>query len=133
MEHESIQLRDLLVRTRLGVPAVERATPQTVRMNVHLEPLAAFAEAGDQLERTVDYHAVARRIAEVAGRGERRLAESLAAVLAADLLDSFPLRAVEIAIDKHILPQAGAVGVRVRRERRSSDPGASPPPTPGAG
>jgi dihydroneopterin aldolase len=44
------------------------------------------------------------------------LVETLAVEVAQDLLAGFPLRAVEVGIDKFILPQVRAVGVWIRRE-----------------
>ncbi len=117
MAADRIHIRDLMVRTRLGVPEVERNVAQSVSVTIVMEPREAFDSLGDEIGRTVDYHAVALRVAELAGNGERRLAETLAVELAESLLAEFPLDAVEIEIEKQILPQAAGVGVRVRRER----------------
>jgi len=116
MVPDRIHIRDLRVRTRLGVPEAERNVTQSVSVNVVMEPREPFDSLGDEIDRTVDYHAVALRVAEVAAHGERRLAETLAVELAETLLAEFPLAAVDIEIEKSILPQAAGVGVRVRRE-----------------
>jgi dihydroneopterin aldolase len=116
MEADRIRIRDLKVRTRLGVPEAERNLAQTVSVNIIMEVPGRFESLRDEIDRTVDYHAVARRVAEVAGHRERRLAETLAVQLAETLLSEFPLAAVEVEIEKAILPQAAAVGVKVRRE-----------------
>jgi len=115
MADDLVQIRDLRVSTRLGVPDAERAVPQTISLSVVMEPEAGFADLGDDLERTVDYHAVSSRIAELAGAGERRLAETLAVEIAEMLLEEFPVKGVEVGIEKAILFQAAGVGVRVRR------------------
>jgi len=115
MSEDLVQIRDLRVSTRLGVPDAERVAPQTVSLSVVMEPKAGFAELGDELERTVDYHAVACRIGEVAAAGERRLAETLAVEIAEMLLEEFPVKGVEVGVEKAILFQAAGVGVRVRR------------------
>lgn len=117
MNHDRIHLRQLQVGTRLGVPEVERARPQTVAIDLEMTPRRPFGQLDDQLERTVDYHAVAGRVAEVAAARERLLAETLAVEIAEVLMAEFPLQAVEVRIDKAALPQAAAVGVSVRRER----------------
>lgn len=117
MNSDRIQIRDLRVRTRLGVPEAERRVVQTVSLTIVMEPAEPFDSLGDEIGRTVDYHAVARRVAEIAGRGQRRLAETLAVELAEAILAEFPLSAVELEIEKTILPQAAGVGVKVRREK----------------
>jgi dihydroneopterin aldolase len=122
MSSDRIHIRDLKVRTRLGVPEAERRLAQTVSVTIVMEPAEPFDSLGDQIGRTVDYHAVARRVAEIAGQGERRLAETLALELADALLAEFPLHAVEVEIEKTILPQAAGVGVKVRREQPDSRP-----------
>lgn len=112
---DRIQIRDLRVSTRLGVPEAERAAPQTVSVSVVMEPRAGFAELDDRLEGTVDYHAAVLRISELAATGERRLAETLAVEIAEMLIGEFPLKGVEVSLEKAILLQAAGVGVRVRR------------------
>ena len=117
MTADRVHLRRLHVRTRLGVPDAERAQPQTVVVDIEMVPLQPFEQLEDQLERAVDYHAVARRVAQLAGQGERRLVETLAAELAAALLAEFPLRATEVTVEKTALPQAAAAGATAQRER----------------
>ena len=115
MADDLIQIRDLRVSTRLGVPDAERSAPQRVSVSVLMEPKTVFAELGDELGQTVDYHAVALRIGEVAGTGERRLAETLALEIAEVLLGEFAVKSVEVGVEKEILFQAAGVGVRVKR------------------
>jgi dihydroneopterin aldolase len=115
MAAEEIHIRDLRVSTRLGVPDAEREKPQTVSVNVMLEPQTPFRDLDERIERTIDYHAACRRIAAVAAERPRRLAETLASELADTLLQEFPARSVEIRVEKEILFQAGGVGVTVRR------------------
>ena len=115
MAQDRLEIRDLRVSTRLGVPAAERVARQTVSVSVVMEPQAGFDGLGDRLELTVDYHAVARRIGELAADGERQLAETLAVDLAGMLLGEFPLKSVEVSVEKPVLFQAAGAGVRVRR------------------
>jgi dihydroneopterin aldolase len=121
MGRDRVEIRRLQVRTRLGVPAAERAQVQTVVVDIGMEPVGGCGGLGDRLERAVDYHAVVRRVAAVAGSGERRLVETLAVELAECLLAEFPVQAVEVAIEKAIIPQAEGVGVRVVRHRAGGE------------
>ena len=115
MADDRVEIRDLRVSTRLGLPDAERAAAQTVAVSLAMAPQVGFGDLGDRLERTVDYHAVARRIGELAAEGERRLAETLAVEIAEMVLEEFPLRWIEVSVEKAILFQAAGVGVRVRR------------------
>jgi len=115
---DRIELRRLLVECHIGVPAEERAQRQTLALNVVLEPLGGFVGLADDLAKTVDYHAVALDLAGWAGERPRQLIETLAVEMAERLLAGYPLAAVEIEIEKQILPQTEFVGVSVRRDRR---------------
>jgi dihydroneopterin aldolase len=119
---DRIRLTGLRVRGRHGVFATERASGQDFVVDVTLELSTAAAAASDDLADTVDYGALAHRLAAVVA-GEpvnllERLAESLADVCLADER----LAAATVTVHK---PQApielafGDVAVTIRRERRS--------------
>jgi len=114
---DRIELRRLQVDCQIGVPDEERAQEQRLAVNVVLEPLGGFEVLGDEIGRTVDYHAVALELAAMARERPRHLIETLAVEMAERLLAGFRLAAVEIEIEKRILPQTDFVGVSVRRER----------------
>jgi phosphoglycolate phosphatase len=113
---DRIHVRGLRVATRLGVPDAERAVPQEVAVDLVLEPLTGFDEVGDRLAATVDYQAVTQRVCQVGAERPRQLVETLAVEIARELLANWPLAAVEVTIDKFILPNTRSVGVTVRRE-----------------
>lgn len=113
-----ILIKGLAVEARVGVPDAERAQPQRLLIDAILEPRIPFAELGDAIDQTADYDLAAREIAAVAAARPRHLIETLAADLAAMLVEKFPLRSAEIEVRKFILPQAEYVAVRCRREAR---------------
>jgi dihydroneopterin aldolase len=114
--NDRILLRDLVVAATVGVPDLERAAPQRLRLDVVLE--GDFCDGSDDLESTIDYAAVAEWLRVECGRQPGRLLETLAARLAEGLLAGWPrLVAVELEVRKNILPATRNVGVRVRRER----------------
>lgn len=113
---DTIHVRGLRVLARIGVPDDERAVPQELSIDLVLEPARGFDGLGDEIGATVDYHEVVLRVAAIAAERPRKLVETLAVEVAEDLLGRYPLRRVEVGIDKFILPQTRAVGVRVRRE-----------------
>ena len=113
---DTIEIRRLRVDAFVGVPDEERAAVQTLLITVVMVPTNGFDGLDDDIARTVDYHAVALEIERVVDERPRKLIETLAVELAEHLLRGYPLRRIEILIEKHILPQTEAVAVRVVRE-----------------
>jgi len=114
-----IRVVELEVFARIGVPEEERREPQRllVSLEMRVDSLAAAAKS-DDLALTVNYYRVAQRVKALAVEGERKLIETLAEELAADLLGSFPLmRKISVEIKKFVLPDARFVAVRIERGR----------------
>jgi dihydroneopterin aldolase len=112
-----IRVVDLEVFSRIGVPEEERRAPQRllVSLEMSVDSFSAAAKS-DDLALTVNYYQVAQRVKALAAEGERKLIESLAEELAADLLGSFPLmRKIVVEIKKFVLPDARFVAVRIER------------------
>ena len=112
-----IRVVDLEVFSRIGVPEEERRAPQRllVSLEMSVDSVAAAAKS-DDLALTVNYYRVAQRVKALAAEGERKLIETLAEELAADLLGSFPLmRKIVVEIKKFVLPDAQFVAVRIER------------------
>lgn len=106
-----IWIRGLRVNTLIGVPDAERAVPQELVFDVRIEPRCRFDAMDDDIGRTVDYDAVARRIAELADERPRRLIETLAAETAHMITREFSARSTTVEIRKSILPQTDHVAV----------------------
>ncbi len=113
---DRILIQELTVAATIGVPDLERCTPQRLAIDVVLE--GDFRGLADDIDGTTDYAAVAEWLRLECERRPCRLIESLADHLATGLLASFvQVRAVELEIRKFILPATRHVAVRVRRER----------------
>jgi 7,8-dihydroneopterin aldolase/epimerase/oxygenase len=110
-----IEIRRLRVQAHIGVPDEERATPQALLVTVRMTPGQGFDGLGDEISRTVDYHAVALEIEALAAAKPRRLIETLAVEIAGHLLKEHPLRHVAVTIEKHILPRTECVAVHLER------------------
>lgn len=117
MNEGRVIVRGLEVVTRIGVPDDERASEQTLRVDLEMTPDSTFTAMNDEIGATIDYHAVSLQVAELAARGERRLVETLAEEIAGLVLGHRGVAAVEVTIRKFILPQTEWVGVRLRRDR----------------
>ena len=117
---DRILISRLFLETCIGVPDAERAKPQRIAVSVEIEAGLDAAAATDNLRRTVDYEAVARRIKEVAAARPRKLIETLAEELAEAVLAFDGTRSVVLLLEKFILPDADAVAVRIERHRKGS-------------
>jgi dihydroneopterin aldolase len=110
-----IEIRRLRVATHIGVPDAERAQPQTVCVTVRMIPKSGFDGLDDEIARTIDYHEVSLRIADLAKTKARYLIETLGIEIAEYLLANFPVRHVAVTIEKHILPQTECVAIHLER------------------
>jgi dihydroneopterin aldolase len=113
-----IIIKGLEIDAFVGVPDDERKDLQRLLVNATLTPLNSFAEIGDEIDRTVDYHAAVRRITSLASSRPRRLIETLASEIAEMLVEEFPARRAEVEVRKFILPETEYVAVRCVCERK---------------
>jgi FolB domain-containing protein len=119
VDSEWIEIKELAVMARIGVPADERRKPQEVHIDVRYEIGASFENLGDRFDATVDYSAVAKEVENVVNQNECRLVETLVADIADHLMKRFPMRRVEVEVKKFALPNASCVSVRSTRRRRA--------------
>ena len=98
------------------------AAPQRVVIGIELLVTDESAPSGvgaDRLDRVVDYAAIAERAREVATGGHTRLAETLAERIATACLADERVQSARVTVEKpDIMPDVGAVGVSVERQRR---------------
>lgn len=118
---DTIFIEDLRVDTVIGIYDWERRIRQTVRFDLEMGFDIRAAAASDDVNRTLDYKAVAKRVIAFAEAAEFQLVETLAERVAALVLDEFEVSVVTVTLDKHYaLRGAGGVGVRITREREAS-------------
>jgi dihydroneopterin aldolase len=117
---DTIIIRDLEVRYRIGVPAAEREHPQ--RLLISLEMTRDFrpAAAADDLSLTIDYHAVALRLRDWGKGRSWRLLETLATEIADLARGEFGAQSVTVVIKKFVLPDARYVAVKLQRPGNAS-------------
>ena len=111
----SILIEGLELAVHIGVPEEERAVAQVLRADIEMRPALSFEEMNDEIEKTIDYDAAARRMRALAAERPRRLIETLAAEMAAELISGFGAQSVVITLRKRILPGTDAVAVRIER------------------
>ena len=109
--NQLIHIRGLRVSCHVGVPDEEIAVAQELLLHVEMTPRVAWENLEDQIERTVDYAAVAASMESLAQSKPRRLIETLAVDCVDHLLTHYPLRSAKVTIEKFILPQTQCVAV----------------------
>lgn len=115
MNQDQIHLRGLDLPTRIGVPQEERAAWQTLQADVSFATAARFEQMADSLSATVDYAAVATRLRALAAERPRQLIETLAAEIAACVIQEFGAADVRVELRKKILPGCDHVAVSLTR------------------
>jgi 7,8-dihydroneopterin aldolase/epimerase/oxygenase len=117
---DRITVRGLRVFARHGVHDAERELGQEFVIDAVLWLDTGPAAAGDDLAKTVDYGALAGRLAAAAGDPPVRLIETLAQRLAEVCLSEPAVEEAEITVHKPNAPIAHAfadVAVTIRRGR----------------
>ena len=112
---DQIAIRDLEVFYRVGVPEPERAQPQRLLLTIELEHDFTLAAQSDDLEKTINYFSLSRRLLTFGEGRHWKLIETLAVDLSALILREFKPERVTVEVKKFILPEAQWVSVRVRR------------------
>jgi dihydroneopterin aldolase len=117
---DRIELRGLRVRGHHGVFAHERRDGQDFVVDVTAWLDLRAAAASDDLADTLDYGALARRVAAIVGGEPRDLIEAVAGRVADEVLTDARVRAVEVVLHKPQAPipvEFADVAVVVHRSR----------------
>lgn len=118
LDRDELRVRGLCLPARVGAYAREVGVEQTLRFDLTFMIDARAAAQVDRVERTLDYAAAAEVIREVLGRRHHHLVETVAHVVASELLARFGVAEVTVAVTKVDVPMAGAeAAVIVRRAR----------------
>ena len=118
---DKLILRELHFLARHGILPIERETSQRFSATLELELPLASAGVSDRLDQTLDYCEVQAVVRSIIEGSHKKLIETLAETVAAELLRVFPrLLAVTVEITKPRPPvdfEFAGVAVRIRRER----------------
>jgi 7,8-dihydroneopterin aldolase/epimerase/oxygenase len=118
---DRIELRGLRVRANHGVFDHERRDGQDFVVDVTVWMDLAAAAASDDLADTLDYGALAQRVAGIVGGEPRNLIEAVAGRVADDVFSDERVQAVEVVLHKPQAPiplEFADVAVVARRSRR---------------
>lgn len=113
-----IEIRDLLVRTIIGVNDWERRDRQDVVINLRLYTDTRRAGASDNIDDALNYRTVTKRVIELAESSRFFLVERLAEEIARLCVQEFGVPRVQVQVEKpSALRFARSVGVTIERER----------------
>ena len=115
---DKIIISDMEVSCRIGVPDEERSEQQRLLISLELEGDCKRASVKDDIEYTIDYHAVYSQVKKTCLARERKLIETLAEDIASNILNLFDARCVRVKIKKFILPFTNYSAVEIVRHTR---------------
>jgi FolB domain-containing protein len=112
---DEVHIDQLEVSTRIGVPEQERAAPQRLTVSISFWPYQQTRDLGDNIHKAVNYSAVADETKSFVRDQSVNLIETLADLLAAHLLKTFPIQKVTVELRKFPLQDAKYVSATVTR------------------
>lgn len=119
---DQVVIRDLLLRTIIGINKEERRKRQDVLINITLHADTRPAGASDDIEDAVNYRTIAKRVIRRVEESSFYLVEKMAAEIAAVCLEDPRVEAVDVRVEKPgALRFARSVGVEIRRTRHEME------------
>ena len=112
---DKIHIEQLDVSARIGVPEQERAAPQRLTVSISFWPFQQTRDLADNIHQAVNYSAVAEETKSFVRDQSVNLIETLADLLAAHLLKTFPIQKVTVELRKFPLQDAKYVSATVTR------------------
>lgn len=115
---DTIFLTDLKVDTIVGIWDWERKIRQTVSIDLELGADIRRAAASDNIEDTLNYKQVAKRVQQFVAESEFQLVETMAEQIAGIILAEFDVPWTQVRVNKPgAIRGARDVGVLIRREK----------------
>ena len=111
-----IFLHDLRVETVIGIWEWERKIRQTIAIDLDMAADIRKAAASDEVDDTLNYKGVSKRVQQFVGDSSFQLVETLAENIAAIILDEFDVAWVRVKVSKPgAIRGARDVGVLIER------------------
>lgn len=113
---DKIYINDLRVETVIGIYAWERRIRQTVIVDLELGADIRRAAASDDIADTLDYKAIAKRVAAFGAESDFQLVETLAEGIASLIMAEFAVPWLRVRINKRgAVRGARDIGVVIER------------------
>ena len=117
-----IYLRDLRIDTIIGVYDWERKTRQTVILDIEMGADIKKAAKNDNIEDTLNYKAVAKRLINFVEHSQYELVESLAENIADILINEFNVQWLRLQLNKQgAVRNVRDVGVIIERGKQQQE------------
>jgi 7,8-dihydroneopterin aldolase/epimerase/oxygenase len=114
-----IYLNDLRIETIIGIYDWERKTKQTVILDIEMGTDISKAAASDDIEDTINYKAVAKRLFSFVGESEFELVEKLAESITDILINEFNVPWCKLRLNKQgALRGVRDVGIIIERGKK---------------
>src|SRR5512135_114718 len=97
---DEIQIRDLLLRTIIGINDEERRDRQDVLINITLYADLRRPGQSDDIQDAVNYRTLIKRVIKLVEESEYYLVEKLAAEIANVCLDDARVERVQVRVEK---------------------------------
>lgn len=115
---DTVFLHDLRIETVIGIWDWERKIRQTVSIDLDMGADVGAAAEHDDIEHTLNYKAVAKRVQSFVGESDFRLVETMAERVAALILTEFDVPWVRVKVNKPgAIRGARDVGVIIYRRQ----------------
>lgn len=116
---DTIFLKDLRIKTIVGVWEWERRMPQTISIDLEMAADVRRAAATDRLDATLDYKALTNRIRSFVEESRFQLIETMAEQIAGIILDEFDVPWTKVTVHKPFaIRDSRDVGVCIERGER---------------
>jgi FolB domain-containing protein len=113
---DQIFIKDLLARGVIGISDLERAQPQDILFNITIFTNIYAAGLSDNVEDSVNYRTISKRILAYASSVGRFTVEAVAEDVATLILEDPKVRSVRVRVEKPgAVRFAQSVGVEIER------------------
>ena len=118
---DQIYIKDLHLRTIIGINEVERRNRQDVVINLVLDVDMRLAGESDNIDHAVNYRTITKRIIQLVEASQFYLVEKMAAEIAAICLEDPQVERARVTVEKPgALRFARSVGVTIERGRQDA-------------
>ena len=115
---DRVLIKDLLLRTVIGINPKERVNRQDVLINIELDTDTRAAGTSDDIQDAVNYRTITKRVIELVETSQFYLVEKLCAEIASVCLQDALVERARVRVEKPgALRFARSVGIEIERER----------------
>ena len=118
---DKIFLRDLKLKTRIGIVEWEKQIDQIININIEVGTDIKKAASSDDVSFSLDYKSLSIKVKEYVQKNNHQLIETLIENIAEILLKDFNIEYVTISISKPgAIRDSQDVGIEITRKKNSS-------------